>query len=177
MEQYLSIKAKYKDAILFFRMGDFYEMFFEDAKIGSETLGITLTSRSHGKAAEVPLAGFPHHALDHYLTKMIKAGHRVAICEQVEDPKKAKTIVKREVMEVITPGTVLSDELLNTKRNNYLVSIYLKDNLCGFSLADISTGEFAVAEFPREQFAEQIQCFSPSELLLPDEQTEFIMSK
>ncbi|MBN1352326.1 DNA mismatch repair protein MutS [candidate division KSB1 bacterium] len=177
MEQYLGIKAKYKDAILFFRMGDFYEMFYEDAKIGAETLGITLTSRSHGKAADVPLAGFPHHALDHYLTKMIKAGFRVAICEQVEDPKKAKTIVKRDVLEVVTPGTALSDELLDTKRNNYLVSIFIKQDICGFAVADISTGEFLAAEFMRDQLDEQVQSFNPSELLLPDEQAEFILGK
>jgi DNA mismatch repair ATPase MutS len=102
MRQYLTIKAKHQDAILFFRMGDFYEMFYDDAKIASGVLGLTLTSRAHGKASEVPLAGFPHHALDTYLTKMIKAGHRVAICEQVEDPKLAKTVVKREVTEVVT---------------------------------------------------------------------------
>ena len=177
MEQYLSIKAKYKDAILFFRMGDFYEMFYDDAKIGSEVLGIALTSRSHGKASDVPLAGFPHHALDHYLTKMIKAGYRVAICEQVEDPRQAKTIVKRDVLEVVTPGTALSDDLLESKRNNYLASIFLKDNICGFSLADISTGEFLVTELTREKLAEQIQGFSPSELLILDEQAEFVLSK
>ena len=98
MKQYLTIKGQHKDAILFFRMGDFYEMFYEDAKVGSKVLGITLTSRAHGKAANVPLAGFPYHALDNYLGKMVKAGYRVAICEQVEDPKKAKTIVKRDVL-------------------------------------------------------------------------------
>lgn len=177
MEQYLSIKAKYKDAILFFRMGDFYEMFYDDAKIGAEVLGITLTSRSHGKAANVPLAGFPHHALDHYLTKMIKAGFRVAICEQIEDPKKAKTVVKRDVLEVVTPGTALSDQLLDSKRNNYLASVYLKDNLCGFSVTDISTGEFSVTEFTRDHLVEQIQAFDPTELLIADEQADFILSK
>ena len=118
MEQYLAIKAKHKNAILFYRMGDFYEMFYDDAKVASEVLGITLTSRAHGKAASVPLAGFPFHALDTYLPKMIKAGYRVAICEQVEDPKKAKTIVKRDIIEIVTPGTTFSDELLESKRKD-----------------------------------------------------------
>ena len=170
MEQYLSIKAKHKEAILFFRLGDFYEMFYEDAKIGSKALGITLTSRAHGKAADVPLAGFPYHALDNYLTKMVKAGYRVAICEQVEDPKKAKTIVKREVLEVVTPGTALSDELLDSKRNNYLISVYLAENKCGISSIDISTGEFLVTEVNSQDYKEQILALSPSEILISETQ-------
>ncbi|MFQ6044538.1 MAG: DNA mismatch repair protein MutS, partial [Candidatus Poribacteria bacterium] len=120
LEQYWAIKAKHKDAILFFRMGDFYELLYEDAKVASKILGLVLTSRSHGKSGDVPLAGFPHHSLESYLTKMVKAGYKVAICEQVEDPKKAKKLVKREVVEIVTPGTVLSDNLLESKRNNFL---------------------------------------------------------
>lgn len=177
MEQYLSIKSKYEDAILFFRMGDFYEMFYEDAKTGSEVLGITLTSRAHGKAASVPLAGFPYHALDTYLTKMIKAGFRVAICEQVEDPKKTKTIVKRDVMEVVTPGTTLSEEILESKRNNYLISIFLQNNLCGLAVADISTGEFLIAEFEQTKLREQVASFAPAEALISEEQTQFIIKQ
>ncbi|MDZ7262601.1 MAG: DNA mismatch repair protein MutS [candidate division KSB1 bacterium] len=177
MEQYLAIKAKHQNAILFFRMGDFYEMFYDDARIASEVLGLTLTSRAHGKAAQVPLAGFPHHALEVYLTKMIKAGYRVAICEQVEDPKKAKTIVKRDVLEVVTPGTALSEQLLDSKRNNYLVSVFLKNDTCGLSAVDVSTGEFSVTEFPKSQIAEQIQAFEPAELLIPEDQAGFIKQK
>jgi DNA mismatch repair protein MutS len=177
MEQYLSIKSKYEDAILFFRMGDFYEMFYDDAKVGSEVLGITLTSRAHGKASEVPLAGFPHHALDVYLTKMIKAGHRVAICEQVEDPKTAKTIVKRDVLEVVTPGTTLSDEILDSKRNNYLVAVFIQAEKCGLAAADISTGEFLTSEVPLAKLREQIHSFQPAEVLLSEEQQSFLTNK
>ena len=174
MEQYLAIKAKHKDAILFFRMGDFYEMFYEDAHIGSDVLGIALTSRAHGKAAKVPLAGFPYHALDTYLTRMIKAGYRVAICEQVEDPKKAKTIVKRDIVEIVTPGTTFSDEILQSKRNNYLVSIYFDNKLCGIAGIDISTGEFFVTETSREHVNEQIESLEPAEIVVPESQHSFL---
>jgi DNA mismatch repair protein MutS len=175
MEQYLTIKSRYEDAILFFRMGDFYEMFYEDAKVASQVLGIALTSRAHGKASEVPLAGFPHHALDVYLTKMIKAGYRVAICEQIEDPKLAKTIVKREVLEVISPGTALSEDLLESKRNNYLVSIFLAEKFCGLAIADISTGEFLAAEFREEKLREQVRSFNPAEVLVSVEQQPYLL--
>ena len=117
MKQFLEIKEKYQDSILLFRMGDFYETFLNDAVITSKILGIVLTKRSNGKASNVDLAGFPYHSLDNYLPKLVKAGHRVAICEQVEDPKKVKGIVKREVVEVVTPGTLLSDRTLNHKSN------------------------------------------------------------
>jgi len=177
MEQYLAIKNKHKDAILFFRMGDFYEMFYEDAKIGSQVLGITLTSRAHGKAADVPLAGFPHHALDIYLAKMIRAGYRVAICEQIEDPKLAKKIVKREVREVVTPGTAVSDDLLETKRNNYLVSVYLTSRACGIAKIDVSTGEFQVNEMPPEQMREGILSIQPSEILVSNDQYDDITAQ
>ncbi|HPI72376.1 MAG TPA: DNA mismatch repair protein MutS [bacterium] len=172
MEQYLAIKSQHKDAILFFRMGDFYEMFYEDARIGSEVLGITYTSRAHGKAADVPLAGFPHHALDTYLNKMIKAGYRVAICEQTEDPKLAKTIVKREVLEIVSPGTAVSDDLLETKRNNYLVSLFGSARLVGLAVVDVSTGEFLVNEVPRSDLIEQVASLSPAELLAAESQME-----
>ncbi len=177
MQQYLAIKAKHQDAILFFRMGDFYEMFFEDAKIASEVLGLALTSRAHGKSADVPLAGFPHHALDTYLAKMIKAGYRVAICEQLEDPKLAKTVVKRDIIEVVSPGTVLTENLLESNRNNFLAAAYLKAETCGLALVDISTGEFSVQEVPKEQFVEEIKKTNPSELLVSEEQAAFIQSK
>ncbi len=170
MEQYLAIKAQHKDAILFFRMGDFYEMFYEDAHVGSKVLGITLTSRAHGKAADVPLAGFPYHALDSYLNKMIKAGYRVAICEQTEDPKLAKTIVKREVLEVVSPGTAVSDDLLETKRNNYLVSLFSDNTRFGIAVVDVSTGEFQVGQFDLSELNEQVAAMSPAELLLAESQ-------
>ncbi|MFQ5650354.1 MAG: DNA mismatch repair protein MutS [bacterium] len=174
MEQYLAIKARHQDAVLFFRMGDFYEMFFEDAKIAAEVLGLTLTSRGHGKANSVPLAGFPYHSLDTYLSKMVKAGHRVAICEQLEDPKQAKTVVKRDVTEVVSPGTAITDDLLESKRNNYLVSIYIDGDICGLAMVDISTGEFMVDEIPAGQFAEELRKNSPSELLIPEGQATYI---
>ncbi len=174
MEQYLSIKNKHKDAILFFRMGDFYEMFFEDAKTGAEVLGITLTSRAHGKAADVPLAGFPHHALDTYLAKMIRAGYRVAICEQTENPKFAKTIVKREVLEVVTPGTAVSDDLLETKRNNYLTALFIHGTRTGLATVDVSTGEFQVAEIATQQVSENIANLQPAEILAGETQFQDI---
>ena len=167
MVQYNAVKAKYRDAVVFFRMGDFYEMFNEDARIGARVLGITLTSRGHGKAGDVPLAGFPHHALDGYLAKMIRAGHRVAICEQVEDPKLAKGIVKRDVIQVVTPGTATADNLLETNRNTFLSAVFLRDGRSGLASADMSTGEFIVAEFGIDKLVEEIQAISPAEILVP----------
>src|SRR5512135_1100141 len=145
MKQYAQVKAKYPDTILLFRMGDFFETFEEDAKITSRVLGITLTKRGNGAAGEVPLAGFPHHALEAYLPKLLKAGHRVAICEQLEDPKFAKGIVKRDVIEVVTPGVAFSDKVLEEKQNNYLAAVALSsplarsEEMVGFSYVDVST--------------------------------------
>ncbi|MBN1466778.1 DNA mismatch repair protein MutS [candidate division KSB1 bacterium] len=172
MEQYLAIKAEHKDAILFFRMGDFYEMFFEDAKTGSEVLGITLTSRAHGTSADVPLAGFPHHALDSYLAKFIKAGYRVAICEQMEDPRQAKGIVKRDVTEIVTPGTAVTDDLLETKKNNFLIALYFNAQHVGIAQIDVSTGEFKTGEFNLTALAEKIVSIGPSEILYAEKQQE-----
>ncbi|MBL7094265.1 DNA mismatch repair protein MutS [candidate division KSB1 bacterium] len=174
MEQYLAIKAKHKNAILFYRMGDFYEMFYDDAKVASGVLGITLTSRAHGKSAKVPLAGFPYHALDNYLTKMIRAGYRVAICEQVEDPKKTKTIVKRDVIEIVTPGTTFSDELLESKRNNYLAAVFVKNDICAVAGADVTTGEFFVSEFPKENLREQVLSLNPAEIIVSETQQNYV---
>ncbi|RPI02449.1 MAG: DNA mismatch repair protein MutS, partial [Calditrichaeota bacterium] len=176
MEQYHRIKKQHKDAILFFRMGDFYEMFFEDARIGAKVLGITLTSRAHGKAADVPLAGFPYHALDGYLAKMIKAGYRVAICEQVEDPKTAKTIVKREITEIVTPGTAVTDDILETKRNNYLVALVLSPQTFGIAKIDVSTGEFEVGEFSSRDLREKIAAIEPAEILIAENQSSQLES-
>ncbi len=177
MEQYLAIKKKHQNAVLFFRMGDFYEMFYQDAKIAAEVLGITLTCRAHGKSADVPLAGFPHHALDVYLAKMIKAGYRVAVCEQLEDPKKAKTIVKRDVVEIVTPGTAVSDDLLETKRNNYLVAVYKKSDRWGVAQVDVSTGEFQVTQVADDAIGEKIAHIEPAELLVADNQVKLIQEK
>jgi DNA mismatch repair protein MutS len=168
MEQYLKIKAKHSDAILLYRMGDFYETFYEDEKIVSKILGIALTKRAHGKTGNVPLAGFPYHALDNYLHTLVKAGHRVAICEQTEDPKFAKGIVKRDVIEIVTPGSTLSEKLLENKKNNFLAAIFLLNNNAGIALADVSTGEFYISEFDEKQIEEQLIAFQPKEILAPE---------
>lgn len=166
MAQYYKIKEANPDTILLFRIGDFFETFEEDAKTTSKVLGITLTKRSNGAAGDVPLAGFPHHAIDSYLPKLVRAGYRVAICEQVENPKFAKGIVKREVIEVVTPGVTLSDKLLDHKKNNYLLAIFTKDEAAGISFCDISTGEFYTFEIPVEQIPQQIETIAPSEILI-----------
>lgn len=172
MRQYKKIKEKYPDTILLFRMGDFFETFENDAVTASKVLGITLTKRSNGAASEVPLAGFPHHALDNYLPKLVKAGYRVAVCEQLEDPKYAKGIVKRDVIEVVTPGANFSEKLLDNKTNNFLAAIYIKDNICGFSFCDVSTGEYATSEILLKNLAEQIDIIHPSEILISKREKE-----
>lgn len=172
MKQYLAIKAKHQDKILLYRMGDFYETFYGDAKTISKILGIALTKRSHGKTADVPLAGFPYHALEAYLTKLIEAGHKVAICEQVEDPKLAKTVVKREVIEVITPGTTLSDKILESKSNNFLAAVCLKGDMAGISYCDISTGEFYLSEVSQERMLDYFQQIIPKEIIVPKKDFE-----
>ena len=169
MQQYLEIKAQHADAILFYRLGDFYEMFFEDAEIASKTLGITLTSRSaKDDDNRVPLCGVPYHAASSYLAKLIKAGFKVAVCEQVEDPKEAKGVVKRKVVRVVTPGLVTDEQLLDDKENRYLAAICGKGKLWGLSLLDLSTGEFLVTE--RDDLAgllDELGRMQPSEVLLP----------
>ena len=166
MAQYLKIKEAHPDTILLFRVGDFFETFEEDAKTASKVLGITLTRRSNGAAGDVPLAGFPHHAIDTYLPKLVRAGYRVAVCEQTENPKFAKGIVKREVVEVVTPGVAFTDKLLDHKKNNYLFSFVIKDEIAGISFCDISTGEFQVYEVPADHLKQQIELISPVEILL-----------
>ena len=166
MRQYFKIKSENPDTILLFRIGDFFETFEEDAKIASKVLGITLTKRSNGAAGDVPLAGFPHHAIDSYLPKLVRAGYRVAICEQMEDPKFAKGIVKREVVEIITPGATLSEKLLDHKKNNYLACFCVFNNLVGISFSDISTGDFYLYETNLSELTEQIQLINPSEILI-----------
>lgn len=166
MKQYNRIKAKYPDALLLFRVGDFYETFGEDAIKTSQILGIVLTKRANGAASSVELAGFPHHALDTYLPKLVRAGHRVAICDQLEDPKLAKTIVKRGVTELVTPGVSINDKILEQKENNFLAALHLGDTLSGISFLDVSTGEFLVAQGNNEYIDKLLQNFSPSEIIL-----------
>lgn len=172
MKQHNEIKAKYPDAVLLFRVGDFYETFGEDAIIASRVLGITLTKRSNGAASSVELAGFPHHALDTYLHKLVKAGHRVAICDQLEDPKLTKGIVKRGVTELVTPGVATSDKLLENKTNNFLAALHIGDPLCGISFLDITTGEFYAAEGTIEYMDKLLQSFQPSEVVLSKTQSK-----
>ncbi len=166
MRQYSEIKKKHPDAILLFRVGDFYETFSEDAITASEILGITLTRRANGAAQYVELAGFPHHALDTYLPKLVRAGKRVAICDQLEDPKKTKTLVKRGITELVTPGVSINDNILNHKENNFLCAIHFSKNMCGIALLDISTGEFLTSEGQTNDIDKLLSNFSPKEILI-----------
>ncbi|MFN3532048.1 MAG: DNA mismatch repair protein MutS [Candidatus Brocadia sp.] len=168
MRQYNEIKKQHKDALLFFRMGDFYELFFEDAKLASKVLGITLTSRSKGESA-VPMAGVPHHTAESYIRRLIKAGHKVAICDQLQDPDEAKGIVDRGVTRIITPGTVTEDSLLEDKSNNYLMAVLEAKDLLGLSWVDLSTGRFEVEDVRKERLFDEFARLNPSELLLPEE--------
>src|SRR6185312_2963734 len=145
MQQYREIKARHQDAILFFRMGDFYEMFYEDAETGARVLGLTLTSRNNGGAAEVPLAGVPVKAVNDYLRRLVSQGFRVAICDQIEDPREAKGIVRRAVIETITPGAAFADDLLDGSRNNFLCAVHVVGAHVGIAAADLSTGELRLA--------------------------------
>lgn len=165
MKQYFEIKSKHPDAILLFRCGDFYETFSQDAIDASEILGITLTRRANGSAKTVELAGFPHHALDTYLPKLVRAGKRVAICDQLEDPKLTKKLVKRGVTELVTPGVSYSDTTLNHKENNFLASVFMNKNRVGVAFLDISTGEFLVGEGTSEYVDKLLNSFSPKEVL------------
>ena len=165
MQQHRAIKQKYPDAILLFRVGDFYETFGEDAVIASKVLGITLTKRNNGAASSSELAGFPHHSLDTYLHKLVKAGHRVAICDQLEDPKSVKGIVKRGVTDMLTPGIATNDKLLAHKENNFLAAIYVENELGALAFLDITTGEFLTAEGNFEYLDKLLQSLQPAEIL------------
>jgi len=165
MKQHNAIKAKYPDAILLFRVGDFYETFGSDAIAASSVLGITLTKRNNASATATELAGFPHHALDTYLHKLVKAGYRVAICDQLEDPKKAKGIVKRGVTEMITPGVATNDKLLEHNNNNFLCGIHFEEKILGLAFLDISTGEFFIAEGDEEYADKLLQSLQPAEVI------------
>ena len=166
MRQYNQIKNKYPDALLLFRVGDFYETFHEDAVKTSKILGIVLTKRGAGSNSETKLAGFPHHSLNTYLHKLVKAGERVAICDQLEDPKTTKSIVKRGVTELVTPGVALNDGVLEKKSNNFLASIFNIKDKYGISFLDISTGEFLISEGNIDYIKNLLQSFDPKEILI-----------
>ncbi|NLR81754.1 DNA mismatch repair protein MutS [Chitinophaga eiseniae] len=170
MQQHKAIKDKYPDAVLLFRVGDFYETFNEDAVIAARVLGIVLTKRANGSASYVDLAGFPHHSLDTYLHKLVKAGHRVAVCDQLEDPKTVKGIVKRGVTEMVTPGVAINDKLLENSSNNFLAAVHFGTDTTGVSFLDISTGEFFVAEGSEEYVDKLLQSFRPAEVLFAKQQ-------
>mgnify|MGYP005854378585 CR=1 FL=1 len=170
MRQYSQIKKKHPDTVLLFRLGDFFETFEEDAVITAKVCGITLTKRNNGSAEETPLAGFPHHQLDNYLPKLVRAGHRVAVCEQLEDPKQARGIVRRDVVEVVTPGVAFNDKLLDARRNTYLAALACvgdrAGDVAGVSCIDVSTGEFFTAETPLSELAALLETLQPAEILL-----------
>ena len=166
MKQYFEMKRKHPDAVLLFRVGDFYETFSDDAIVASEILGITLTRRANGSAQHVELAGFPHHALDTYLPKLVRAGKRVAICEQLEDPKLTKKLVKRGITELVTPGVSINDNILNHKENNFVAALHITRSICGVAFLDISTGEFLTAEGNIDYIEKLLNNFAPKELLV-----------
>lgn len=172
MRQYYRIKERHPNALLLFRMGDFYETFDEDAKKVSKVLGITLTKRANGQAHDVPLAGFPHHALDTYLPRLVQAGYRVAVCEQLEDPKQAKTVVKRDVVEVVTPGVSFDDHLLQPKRSNYLAAVYWEGSQAGLAFIDASTGEFNTTETDADELPDLLRTIEPAEILIDKKQQD-----
>ena len=176
MKQYNDIKGKYPDAILLFRVGDFYETFGEDAIKASQILGITLTKRANGSASHIELAGFPHHSVDTYLPKLVRAGYRVAICDQLEDPKMVKGIVKRGVTELVTPGVSFNDKVLEHKTNNFLASVHLDKERAGVSFLDVSTGEFLVAEGTHTYIEKLIQSFKPNEILFEKNKRQTLLN-
>ncbi|MFN3196618.1 MAG: DNA mismatch repair protein MutS [Chlorobiota bacterium] len=180
IKQYNSIKSNYPDTVLLFRLGDFYETFNEDAVITAKVCGITLTKRNNGAAGQMPLAGFPHHQLDAYLPKLVKAGYRAAVCEQLEDPKQAKGIVKRGVTEIVTPGVALYDKLLESKKNKFLASVYYKKikkgpELIGFAFADVSTGEFFTTDILAKELGENLEAVLPSEIIISKSQKQYFI--
>ncbi|MEA3408877.1 MAG: DNA mismatch repair protein MutS, partial [Candidatus Eisenbacteria bacterium] len=172
MEQYQRIKSQHEDAILLFRMGDFYETFFDDAKTAARVLGLALTTRDKSGKNPVPLAGIPHHALESYLARLVNAGYRVAICDQVEDPKEARGIVKREVTEVITPGTILGSTMLDEKRSNFLIAVAPGRERTGLARIDLSTGEFSVTELSTPDLRREVLRADASEMVVPESELE-----
>ena len=176
MKQYNAIKAKYPDALLLFRVGDFYETFGSDAILASKILNIILTSRANG-GSRIELAGFPHHSLDTYLPKLVRAGHRVAICDQLEDPKQTKKIVKRGVTELVTPGVSYNNLTIDSTKNNFLASIFLNNEKIGVAFLDISTGEFLVSEGNYDYVSKLIEAFRPSEVIYQKEKRDIYLDK
>ena len=177
MRQFYDIKARYPDKILFFRMGDFYEMFDEDAVKAAPILNIALTSRGHLNGRKIPLAGVPYHSADKYLARLLEAGEKVVIVEQVEDPKLAKGVVKRDVVEIITPGTSTVDSAYEASGTTYLAAVFVPsgDGDCGLAVIDLTTGQFFVDEGPPDRITESIQILSPKEILYPDDyEGEFV---
>ena len=175
MKQYMETKEQYKDCILFYRLGDFYEMFFDDAKVVSKELELTLTGKDCGLEQRAPMCGVPYHALDNYLTKLVSMGYKVAICEQVEDPKMAKGIVKREVTRIVTPGTNLNLQSLEESKNNYLMCIAYSQNCTGVSVVDVTTGDFYMTEVDNiPKLRDEIYKYMPTEIICND---AFMMSE
>src|SRR3954452_2507546 len=167
MQQYRELKDRDPDALLLFRMGDFYEMFGEDAERAAALLGLTLTSRDKGPNA-IPMAGFPHPALESYLAKLVKAGRRAAVCEQVEDPKQAKGLVRREIVRVVTPGTLTDDALLDAKASNYLAAVVEARGKLGLAWVELSTGRFSLTEVSRTELADEVARLDPAEILVSE---------
>ena len=172
--QYLKIKHSYPDAIVLFRLGDFYETFDGDAQLAARELEITLTSRSMGEVLKVPMAGVPAHALESYLARLIKKGHKVAICEQLSDPAASKGLVERDVVRVVTPGTVVESGLLEQKTNNYLAAVIEDGDIAGVAYVDITTGEFATTQLPVMGLSVELARIAPAEVLVPDEQGQLL---
>lgn len=168
MKQYLAIKEQYPSTVLLYRMGDFYEMFGDDAKAASQILGLTLTKRNNGGDDDTPLAGFPHHALERYANRLVRAGHKIAICEQVEDPKKAKGIVKRDVIEVISAGTATDDSFIEEKANNFIAALHYSPERSGIAICDLSTGQFWIEELALRELEEELARIEPTELVLSE---------
>jgi len=168
MRQYLRMKQVHPEAILLFRMGDFYEMFYEDAKVASRLLGIALTSREKGEKA-VPMAGVPHHAVDAYIKRLVDAGYKVAVCDQVEDPAKAKGLVRRDITRLITPGTLTEDALIGSHDHNYLAALAPRETACGLAWLDLSTGAFYAEDVAPQDLADELARINPSECLVPEE--------
>ena len=170
MEQYFQIKQNYPDTLLFFRLGDFYEMFFEDAKVASKELELVLTGRDCGQEERAPMCGVPFHSADSYIAKLVARGYKVAICEQVEDPATAKGIVKRDVIRVVTPGTVIESNMLDESKNNYLASVFINEKNCGLAFVDVSTGEVhldsAVSDDSIAHVLNRLGCYTPSEVII-----------
>src|SRR5579872_2310892 len=169
MERYLEVKAQNPGSLLLFRMGDFYELFFDDAQLAAKILGLTLTSRDKGSPNPVPMAGFPYHALESYLQKLIESGLRVAICDQVEDPKQAKGLVRREVTRIVTPGTLVDEGLLDPRKSNFLASVWPDKHGLGLAWLELSTGRFVAAQIEAASLADELARIAPAECLVPDQ--------